>query len=607
MFEKLLSMLPYNPGLAHQLAFYSKRMREEAAIRRTGMVFMILAFMIQFFAVLSPPQPTAAYSINDLVNGGISSAGDGAQKCRSNVRNYGDIMHYYGIDCSDIAHATNVSLGPGQYDKGYFSMGHNPQGAHNARTGRATHEVPVNIPSAGTLYFRLLSSFDSGPGVPAYHALRLKNSAGATFYILYGCGNLVSIGVPHPVTQPKPVVQPKPSASGTGFIECKYNKNIPDTSPKCVAPCQYNKNLPANSPKCFKPCQYNKTIPANSPQCFQPCKYNKNLPANSAQCFDHCTLPGKTNLPKNSPQCANAPCQYNSKLPPNSPQCFQPCQYKPSVSIDSPECVAPCQYNTSLPADSEQCFQPCQYNSTLPAESQNCFQPCSYNHSIPTGSPQCYEACKYNSSIPSTDVNCKPCDKTSGDQNSIACVDVHKTASNVTTGTTDANNTTAQPGDVISYTLYAQNSGKDTVKGFTFQENLADVLDYADATDLHGGTMDDSKLVSWPAQDIAAGQTASQQVTIKVKDTIPQTPGDPADPAHFDLIMTNVYGNTININVPGSPGKTVEAVATTLPNTGPGTSLFLAACTVMFAGYFYARARLLAKESSLAVQELASA
>src|SRR4051794_30464993 len=110
MFEKLLSLLPYNPGMAHQMAFYSKRMREEAAIRRTGVVFLILAFMIQFMAVLSPPQPTVADSSNDLINGGISSAADAARNCRNNVRHYKENIEHYGLTCTKIANAEVVTM-----------------------------------------------------------------------------------------------------------------------------------------------------------------------------------------------------------------------------------------------------------------------------------------------------------------------------------------------------------------------------------------------------------------------------------------------------------------------------------------------------------------
>jgi uncharacterized repeat protein (TIGR01451 family) len=182
-------------------------------------------------------------------------------------------------------------------------------------------------------------------------------------------------------------------------------------------------------------------------------------------------------------------------------------------------------------------------------------------------------------------------------------VAVHKTASNITTGTTDANNTTAHGGDVINYTLFAQNNGKDTVKDYLFTENLSDVLDYADVTDPHGGTMDGNGLLTWPKVDIKAGETATVQITVKIKDPVPQTPVSASDPTRFDLIMTNVYGNTININLPGSTGKTVEAVGTTLPNTGPGANMLIGSVIVIVAGYFYARSRLLAKESRLALQE----
>ena len=167
----------------------------------------------------------------------------------------------------------------------------------------------------------------------------------------------------------------------------------------------------------------------------------------------------------------------------------------------------------------------------------------------------------------------------------------------------DANNTTAKAGDVITYTLHAQNAGKGTVKGFVFQENLSDVLDYADVTDFHGGNIDKDKVVSWTARDIKADETISVQVTVKVKDPIPQTPASTSDLNHFDLTMTNVYGNAINIKLPGSPAKQVEAAASSLPNTGPGSTMLIAAMIVITAGYFYSRALLLARESEIAVKE----
>ncbi len=571
MFEKLVAVLPYNPGLAHQLSFYAKRMREEAAIRRVGVMVIVLAFFIQFFAVLSPPQPTVAASSNDLINGGISSAADAKRNCQSNVQHYGDILNYYGISCADVGGASTVTLHSTDAGNQYFSMGHLPYGARNPNSGKVTGEVPINIPGAGRVYVRHLSSFDTGR-YSSYKALKFRSSVtGKLYYILYSCGNLVAIGIPAPVHI------------------CKYNSDLLASSPRCFAPCKYNKDIPADSSKCYQPCKYDRSISSSNSRCVAPCKYNKDVASNSPLCFAPCPIPGKGNLPQSSPKCFE-PCPYNSQLSSNNAQCFPPCQYNKSISANSPECIAPCQYNNSLPSNSEQCFAPCQYNKHIPSSSPECFQPCPYNNAIP-----------------SSDSACKPCDKGISSQDTIACVEVHKTASNTTAGSSDANNTTANPGDVIVYSLFAQNTGKTTVKGFVFQENLSDVLDYADITDLHGGTIDTDHLVSWPGQDIPAGRTISEQITVKVKDPVPQTPVSASDPGHFDLIMTNVYGNTININLPGSPPKSVEAAAATLPNTGPGTSLFIAATIVMIAGYFYGRARLLAKESVLAIQDTTAA
>ena len=463
MFEKLLALLPYNPGLAHQLGFYGQRMREEAVIRRTGLIFLVLTFAVQFFAVISPPQPTVAASSNDLINGGVSSAADAKAQCLRDTQGYQHILHYYGISCAAFDGASTTTIHSSADNNQYYSMGHNPTGSAG--------ETPVTIDGAGTLYWRHLSIW----GVPSWQVIHVTNNQGKAFYIMYACGNLVTVGVPgaSPLQTPEQPAAPTP---------------VPST--------------PTPPPGA----SYPGTIPTPPP-----------------------VWSGPVEIPVTS------------------------CKYNPSISRLSPNC-----------------YQPCQYNSLLPATS-----------------PQC-----------------KPCDKSISSQDTIACVVVHKTAANVTASIANADGTTANPDDVILYTLYAQNNGKAIVKGYVFQENLNDVLDYADVTDLHGGTINSVGIASWPARDIKAGVAAIVQVTVKVKNPIPQTPTSTSDPAHFDLVMTNVYGNTINIKVPGSVTKTIETATTTsLPNTGPGTSLFLAASIVMIASYFYGRARLLARESELALKE----
>lgn len=437
MFEKLLSIMPYNPGIIHQMSFYGRRMHEEAAIRRIGVIFLVLTFFVQFFAVLSPPKPTVADSTSNLLSTGFSTASEARKNCLDDTRDYQKILRHYGIDCDAVGNGKDKTIEATGENNQYLSVQHNPT--------NSAGETPVNIEGAGKLYIRHLSDKQKG----SVKTLEVKNNQNKTFYLSYHCGDIVSEGVPPPSPIPEPTPEPTPTPS-------------------------------APTPKC--------------------------------------------------------------------------------------------QYDHSLPADSPRCYQPCEYNGSIPASSSDC----------------------------------KPCDKAISSQDLLACVVVRKTASNQTQAIGNANNTTAKAGDVILYTLYAENKGKSDIKDFVFQENLSDVLDYADATDLSGGSIDAYKLVVWPAVKIKAGETASKQITVKVKDPVPQTPVSSTDSKHFDLKMLNVYGNDITINLPSSPAKSVEKAATTLPNTGPGSSLMIAASVVVVAGYFFGRARLLARESQLAIKEMAN-
>jgi hypothetical protein len=65
--------------------------------------------------------------------------------------------------------------------------------------------------------------------------------------------------------------------------------------------------------------------------------------------------------------------------------------------------------------------------------------------------------------------------------------------------------------------------------------------------------------------------------------------------------MTNVYGDTIDIMVPPPGGQVVVTTATNLPNTGPGTSIFVYALIASVAGYFYSNRRLQHKEAKIAL------
>lgn len=548
MFEKLLSNLPYNPSLVHQLSFYAKRMRREEGIRRTGLVFMVLAFFVQFFAVVAPPVATVAYSSNDMINGGIQTQAEAVTACKQNTKNYGDVLWNFGISCSDVANASVTSFkstdvnGSGQH---LYSMGWLSEGKQNTEFNNLAKV-------SETLYARRLDSFDTGP-YSTYKVLKgTSHVTGKTFFIIFDCGNLVFFGIP----QPLPI--------------CKYDSSLLASDSACKPkPCQLDSSLSADSPKCT-PCQYDKTIIASNPNCHPAfCPQNPKIYITDSACK---ACPSNPSILKSSKDCHPAYCPQDN-----------------SIYITDAKCQ-PCKYDSSLLASNKKCVQ--------------CTNP-RYPNVIASG-PQCKPVCPYNPSLDKSDANCKPCDKSVSSTDNLACIQISKTASDDTQGWNDANGKTAQAGDVITYDLYAENVGKAVVPQFTMTENISDVLDYADVTDLHGGTLASDGWVTWPAQDIPGGQKEHHQITVKVKDPIPQTPTDPGDQAHFDLTMTNTYGNTIDIHLPGSITKTIETASTALPNTGPGTSLAIAGAIVIVAGYFFARARLLVDESVIAVHQSAN-
>ena len=286
------------------------------------------------------------------------------------------------------------------------------------------------------------------------------------------------------------------------------------------------------------------------------------------------------------------------------------CPYNPAILASNPKCFEPCPVSNKqhLPKTSPECFEPCPYNTSIPASSNQCFEPCpvSDKQTVPRLSPECFEPCPYNTSIPANSPSCKPCEEAQTREDKTACLEFKKVASNHTQNISNANGTTAKPGDTIVYTLTTRNRGKDRISQHIIKENVSDVLDYSDITDLNGGKLDSQQQVVWPALDISPNETVTKTITVKVKDPLPQTPVSSSDPGHFDLTMTNFYGNSVEIKLPPSIIKTTEMVTRRLPNTGPGSTIAVSVSLAVIVSYFFARNRLIVKEIDLVRSEYAS-
>lgn len=229
---------------------------------------------------------------------------------------------------------------------------------------------------------------------------------------------------------------------------------------------------------------------------------------------------------------------------------------------------------------------------------------CPTNPALPKDSPECQPPCPIpgKEHLPVNSPECKPCDE---DSNDDSCLELHKKARNITQQIQNANGTTANPGDTIEYTLSVTNRSKLARQGFVIEENIEDVLEYADIIDASGATFTENpvKMLTWQPVDIAPNETVNRTILVKITSTIPSTPASTSDPLSNDLKLVNVYGDTVQINLPQTPTKAIERTVTSLPSTGLGTNIAISTLLLFVASYFYFRSRLMVKELGLVKQQ----
>lgn len=107
----------------------------------------------------------------------------------------------------------------------------------------------------------------------------------------------------------------------------------------------------------------------------------------------------------------------------------------------------------------------------------------------------------------------------------------------------DATTVTASREDYITYTLSVSNTGNATQNNFVVTDDLSGVLPLADMVDLGGGSLS-GQVISYPAVNIAAGQTITKTFRVRVKYSLAP---------NVSYVMKNTYGNTVSINIQTPP------------------------------------------------------
>lgn len=220
--------------------------------------------------------------------------------------------------------------------------------------------------------------------------------------------------------------------------------------------------------------------------------------------------------------------------------------------------------------------------------------------------------CPLNPDLTASNPDCKPCEDNPAiwykDKDCKSNFTVTKGVRNVTQNGSDANNTTVRPGDRLEYRLTVKNAG-NTTGAYIIEDNLADVLEYADIVDLGGGTLlatgpdvpvEKNNYVSWPSASLKPGESIEKIVNVQVKSTIPSTPQGLGNQSSYDCQMVNdLAGNGTTVKVDCPTPKVVEQVVQELPRTGTTENLIFAGIVLAVVAYFYARSRQLKKEVRL--------
>ena len=565
MLEKILSTLPYDNSQIHKLGFYLNRLKKEKSIRSFGIFFILLAFLMQYFAVINPPQPSVANSSNDIINGGFTSASQAAYYCNNNTRDYKYILNFYGVTCDSVSKAKTITLNSRDYRGDLWSMGRND-------VGSLAGETPSPQIHGQTYYIRYLWSWDASKTTSNYKALDVSNGTHKLF-LLFNCGNITSVGFPTPVTQSPKLSIMKTTVPGTPQANSKIkpgtevafriiinnsggqadNLTLKDTNSSSLKYISQTSNGASNfsysDAAATATWKINK-INAGSNGYYIDVKYSLlNTVKNDSSICNSANLSGSGIVDLTT----NKVCFTVSNIAPPPPPTPSTCPYDKLINLSDSRCI-PCSNDNKIIASDSKC--------------KNCMQYISSN-------------------------------------NANACVIYNKSALNLTTNSLGVKGNTAKANDVIKYTLTAKNGGTSDIKSFIFQDNLSYVLDYSTLVQAKGVTLKNNSVV-FPATTLKAGETKSVSFEVKILNPIPYTPVSTSDPLLYNLTLTNTYGNTLVIKLPSSPAKAVESTIHSLPNTGPGGSMLLLGLVAIFAGYFFYRSRLLTIEANIAAKDASS-
>jgi len=647
MFKKIVTNLPFHPTLLGDLGFYLRRVRQEQAIRRLGLIFVVLALFVQLFAFFAPVKSSIAYNTGDIVYGATSKEdivkafkNNKDPKGRTDVR---AIFDYYGIGLDQIQNAKKTTISDSDNDK-YVNT---------SRSSTPTGAYFVKVPGAidGGIYEFPLKYWNKSEFPNGYPAITGISTYGFRFWILLkGCGNIViERGSKHPKFEIDKKLISSPSVNRGDKVQYKIEfRNsgiIASENVRIVDVLDDNLKFESSTSNI----DLKRTI--DGQKIIWEVKGQDNVLKPSDRWHKIVLTAVVKNSTKDNTKICNQATIRGTKTKDVTSGGPKDC-----VTVTTPTCPG-----TGLPIPPggvEECFIICQNGSRIPYN-ENCPTPqlscqslkqiadigwnkrkfetkiikqpgseASYvnyfvnsdlvaKQPVASGSSTDYftyefpskgdykvksEVVAANGSISVPSQNCELSLTIEEPVDPTPRIVTDKAVTNETKGITDANNTVATAGDTLIYKLFVENTGDAQLPNFSmtgeYAENISDILEYADLIDMGGASFSESTgVLSWDQKiNIQPGQKIEKIFKVRVKDPIPATPISESNPLSYDFSMTNVYGREVTVKLDRPASKDVEIAATSLPNTGPGETMLVSAVFVAIVAFFYYRSRLLEKE-----------
>lgn len=632
MFKQLVSNLPFNPSLFHQVTFYAGRLRQESSVRRIGFIFIALAMLIQMIAVISPPEKSLAASDNHIINGittrdGILQAWD---RAGSDIP---AIYGYFGVTRDDIAKLPQYPNTTIRSNDGndWWTTGRNSLSSYsNVADQYKSTEIAIKATAQTTIYMRQLRAWDIRNPYNTYSAWTGTKADGKKFWILKDCGNYTQIGK-LPPKQPKVEIRKSIVGNPTTLKPgdtMKYRLEWRNSVADSLAENVYVEDA-------LDIRNFDVVSPTNLPISAGLLRYPVgNLSFSESFHVLEITVRLKNPLATGTSVCnVSRITANNAPASSTTPVCitvFTPCIYDATKPNNSPECIEPklvCKVTSGVVKAGTR-----EVRLTTKVESTNRAATTiqSYNYDFGDGSKILAKASSaYEDTQTHTygtgDFNAKVTitygvtGKTGAQRQECTTpisfeeekpVGESKTVKNITQGLDGdkAVNSTVKAGDVLEYTLTTSNAQEYNKNDYVVSDYVGDILDYADL-DMDSLAAEkavynkDFKKIEWPKENILANKESVHTFRVKIKDPIPATNAPSTVSTNFDCKISNKYGNEITMGVSCPAVKGIE----TLPNTGPGASLIAGFTITAVVGYFFARSRLLAKELELVKHDFVSA